>query len=112
LNLARLRQIAPNTRIWGLSATIGNLEEAMLALLGPSRQGHLIAVRAPRRILIETALPPHIERFARAGHLGFVAIGPCCRGREHGEIGFGVYQYAFTGRALARGIGLGLASPA
>jgi ATP-dependent helicase Lhr and Lhr-like helicase len=70
LNLARLRQIAPTTRIWGLSATIGNLEEAMLALLGPSRQGHLIAVCAPRRILIETALPPRIERFAWAGHLG------------------------------------------
>ena len=34
----------------------------------PVRQGHLIAVRAPRRILIETALPPHIERFAWAGH--------------------------------------------
>jgi ATP-dependent helicase Lhr and Lhr-like helicase len=43
LNLARLRQIAPTTRIWGLSATIGNLEEAMLALLGPSRQGHLVS---------------------------------------------------------------------
>jgi len=70
LDLARLRQIAPTTRTWGLSATIGNLEEAMMALLGPSRQGRLIAVRAPRRILIETALPPRIERFAWAGHLG------------------------------------------
>jgi hypothetical protein len=75
LDLARLRQIAPTTRTWGLSATIGNLEEAMLALLGPSRQGHLIAVRAPRRILIETALPPRIERFAWAGHLGLSQLG-------------------------------------
>jgi ATP-dependent Lhr-like helicase len=75
LNLARLRQIAPTTRIWGLSATIGNLEEAMLTLLGPSRKGHLIEVRAPRHILIETALPPHIERFACAGHLGLSQLG-------------------------------------
>jgi len=41
----------------------------------PVRQGHLIAVRAPRRILIETALPPHIERFAWAGHLGLSQLG-------------------------------------
>src|SRR5580704_1200044 len=75
LGLARLRQIAPATRIWGLSATIGNLEEAMLALLGPERPGRLIAVRAPRRILIETALPPHVERFAWAGHLGLSQLG-------------------------------------
>jgi ATP-dependent Lhr-like helicase len=32
-------------------------------------------VRAPRRILIETALPPHIERFALAGHLGLSQLG-------------------------------------
>jgi ATP-dependent helicase Lhr and Lhr-like helicase len=70
LGLARLRQIAPGARIWGLSATIGNLEEAMLALLGPGRPGHLIAVRGSRPMVIETALPPRIERFAWAGHLG------------------------------------------
>jgi ATP-dependent Lhr-like helicase len=70
LALARLRLIAPGARIWGLSATIGNLEEAMLALLGPGRPGHLIAVRGSRPTAIETALPPYIECFAWAGHLG------------------------------------------
>lgn len=42
----------------------------MLALLGPGRPGHLIAVRGSRPMVIETALPPRIERFAWAGHLG------------------------------------------
>jgi ATP-dependent helicase Lhr and Lhr-like helicase len=70
LGLARLRRIAPDARIWGLSATIGNLEEAMRALLGPGRPGRLIAVRGSRPMVIETALPPLIERFAWAGHLG------------------------------------------
>ncbi|MGC3967208.1 MAG: DEAD/DEAH box helicase [Pirellulales bacterium] len=40
LGLARLRQWAPNLRTWGLSATLGNLEEARDVLLGngaPSR---------------------------------------------------------------------------
>jgi hypothetical protein len=36
----------------------------MLALLGPGRPGHLIAVRGSRPMVIETALPPRIERFA------------------------------------------------
>ncbi len=75
LGLARLSQIAPATRIWGLSATIGNLEEAMLSLLGSSRQGHLIAVRRARQIVIKTALPPHVERFTWAGHLGLSQLG-------------------------------------
>lgn len=70
LGLARLRQIAPAIRIWGLSATIGNLEEAMSVLLGPRRTGRLIAVRPARPMVIETALPPQVERFAWAGHLG------------------------------------------
>jgi ATP-dependent helicase Lhr and Lhr-like helicase len=60
LNLARLRQIAPTTRIWGLLA-IGNLEEAMLALLGPSRQGHLVEVRASPD-LFSAAIPEAISR--------------------------------------------------
>lgn len=70
LGLARLRALAPALRVWGLSATLGNLDEAMAALLGPAHQGRLVASRTPRRIIIETALPERVERFAWAGHLG------------------------------------------
>ncbi|WP_440222992.1 ligase-associated DNA damage response DEXH box helicase [Dokdonella sp. MW10] len=70
LNLARLRRLAPALRTWGLSATLGNLDEAMQALLGPQVEGRLVSVTTPRRVLIETALPDEVERFAWAGHLG------------------------------------------
>jgi ATP-dependent Lhr-like helicase len=37
LGLARLRTLSPQMRTWGLSATLGNLEEAMAVLLGRPR---------------------------------------------------------------------------
>ena len=70
LGLARLRRFAPALRTWGLSATLGNLDEALHALLGAAADGRLIASTRPRRIVIETALPERVERFAWAGHLG------------------------------------------
>jgi ATP-dependent Lhr-like helicase len=70
LGLARLRALTPSLRTWGLSATLGNLEQAMAALLGTAHTGSLIAARTARRIVIETALPERVERFAWAGHLG------------------------------------------
>ena len=36
LGLSRLKTVSPKLRIWGISATIGNLDEAMDVLLGPS----------------------------------------------------------------------------
>ena len=42
LALSRLKAINPNLKIWGISATIGNLEEAKDILLGPGTQGTLI----------------------------------------------------------------------
>jgi ATP-dependent Lhr-like helicase len=43
LALARLRQWTPNLKTWGLSATVGNLDQAMEALLGGQR-GTLTAI--------------------------------------------------------------------
>lgn len=70
LNLARLRRLVPSVRTWGLSATLGNLDEAMHALLGNAAHGRLIASTRPRRIVIDTAMPDRVDRFAWAGHLG------------------------------------------
>ncbi len=44
LGLSRLKTISPKLRIWGISATIGNLDEAMDVLLGPSIQPDLSQV--------------------------------------------------------------------
>ena len=67
LGLARLRALKPAMRLWGLSATLGNLDEALATLAG---DGVLIGTRAAKKIRIETALPETGERFPWAGHLG------------------------------------------
>jgi ATP-dependent Lhr-like helicase len=70
LALARLRTLNPELRVWGLSATLGNVAEAQAVLLGPNRTGRLIAGRVPRKIEVDTMLPPNIERFPWAGRTG------------------------------------------
>ncbi|HEX4871195.1 MAG TPA: ligase-associated DNA damage response DEXH box helicase [Nevskiaceae bacterium] len=70
LILARLRRLAPDLRIWGLSATLGNLEEALATLLGPGRSGRLVAGALTRRLEIETLIPQPVDRYPWAGHLG------------------------------------------
>ncbi len=70
LALSRLRAMNPTLRVWGLSATLGNVDEARAVLLGPNRSGRLIAGHIPRDITVETLLPPSIERFPWAGRTG------------------------------------------
>jgi len=70
LTLSRLRAMNPKLRIWGLSATLGNVDEARAVLLGPNTPGRLIAGNVPREIEVETLLPPSIERFPWAGRTG------------------------------------------
>ena len=70
LALARLRALNPGLKTWGLSATLGNVDQAMQVLLGPERSGELIAGDVQRRIEIDTLLPPSIERFPQSGRTG------------------------------------------
>lgn len=70
LGLARLRALNPGLKLWGLSATLGNVDQAMQVLLGPHRRGTLIAGDLERRIEIDTLLPGEIERFPQAGRTG------------------------------------------
>ncbi|MBA4015857.1 MAG: DNA ligase-associated DEXH box helicase [Pirellula sp.] len=71
LGLARLRQWRPTLRTWGLSATLGNLEEARDVLLGDvADSGVLIRGAAPKETRVETLLPATMERFPWSGHLG------------------------------------------
>ena len=48
LALSRLKTIAPKLRIWGISATIGNLDQAREVLLGPNSDAfqHSILIKA------------------------------------------------------------------
>ncbi len=75
LCLARLRAWNPTLRIWGLSATIGNLPEAMRVLLGDrAEEGVIVTGEARKEVAIETLLPDKIERFPWSGHLGLRMI--------------------------------------
>lgn len=69
LALARLRQWMPELIVWGLSATLGNQPHALEVLLHPGR-GKLVQGRVDKDLRVDTLLPPSIERFPWAGHLG------------------------------------------
>ncbi|MBR9919744.1 MAG: ligase-associated DNA damage response DEXH box helicase [Bacteroidetes bacterium] len=70
---SRLRGLNPRLRIWGISATIGNMEEAIAVLRGqhiPKEDFVRIRSKVQKRIDVKTVLPDQIERFPWAGHLG------------------------------------------
>jgi ATP-dependent Lhr-like helicase len=71
LGLARLRKWCPGLRTWGLSATLGNLPQALDVLLGkPASDGVLIRGPMEKDMEIETLMPDSIERFPWSGHIG------------------------------------------
>ena len=59
--------------IWGMSATLGNLGEAMQTLLGHD-QGTLVRGAVPKKLVIDTLLPRNAERFPWGGHLGLTML--------------------------------------
>ncbi|HEY0298287.1 MAG TPA: ligase-associated DNA damage response DEXH box helicase [Arachidicoccus sp.] len=73
LALSRLKKINPKLKIWGISATIGNLEEAKNILL-TNNEGTLIKAALQKKIRIETLLPDTLEKYPQAGHLGVKMI--------------------------------------
>jgi ATP-dependent helicase Lhr and Lhr-like helicase len=75
LALARLRRWNPAMVTWGLSATLGNTEEAMHVLTG-QKQATLVRGRIDKAIVIDTLIPAHPGRFSWAGHLGAQMLQP------------------------------------
>jgi ATP-dependent Lhr-like helicase len=70
LALSRLKHLNPTIQIWGISATIGNLDEARDILLGDKNEGRIIKANLKKKTEITTVLPEHLEKFPWAGHLG------------------------------------------
>ena len=59
------------TLIWGISATIGNLEQAKEVLLAPlQKEGVIIKADIDKPIEVRTIIPNEIEKYPWAGHLG------------------------------------------
>jgi len=78
LALARLRRLAPPLPVWALSATLGNLDEAMRALLNRD-DGVLVQGRIDKPLVLDTLLPDDPGRFPWGGHLGIRMLEPVVR---------------------------------
>jgi ATP-dependent Lhr-like helicase len=71
LAISQLRQYAPKLKIWGITATIGNLEVAKAVLLPyPNLKVTQIKAKQKKKIDIISVLPNEIEVLPWAGHLG------------------------------------------
>ena len=73
LAVSRLRAIRPNVKIWGISATIQNIDQALEILLGSSFDKSITSIirsKVKKHITVETVIPDEIEEYPWAGHLG------------------------------------------
>ena len=74
LALSRLRTVSKELRIWGISATIGNLEQARDVLLGPETEALqnsiMIKANIKKKITVRSIIPKEMETFPWRGHLG------------------------------------------
>jgi len=68
--IARIRNLSPKLRIWGISATIGNLEEAKDVLIPYDVKTTMIRAKEKKKIKITSLLPDQVEELSWAGHLG------------------------------------------
>jgi len=91
LALSRLKTLSPRLKVWGISATIGNMEQAVDALLGLrsidhrqlsivdqspmdrellTREGAIIRSDIQKKVEVLSIFPDHLETMPWAGHLG------------------------------------------
>lgn len=73
LGLSRLKHLRPDLKIWGISATIGNLTEARDVLLGtdiPKENSTIIKADIKKKLEARSVLPDDVEKFPWSGHLG------------------------------------------
>ena len=78
LGLSRLKTVSKELRIWGISATIGNLEQAREVLLGPDsealKNSVMIKANVNKKIEVKSIIPDKMEKFPWRGHLGLHLI--------------------------------------
>lgn len=73
LGLSRLKGMHPELTIWGVSATIGNLEEAADVLHGTNSATNkpvILRAKNKKKINVHSVLPHDVETFPWSGHLG------------------------------------------
>ena len=72
LAISRMKALSPKMLVWGISATIGNLEEAVDVLLGDFETGKRKLIRSnfEKRTEVVSIFPDNVEKYSWAGHLG------------------------------------------
>ncbi|MGB0521878.1 MAG: ligase-associated DNA damage response DEXH box helicase [Flammeovirgaceae bacterium] len=73
LGLSRLKALKPDLKVWGISATIGNLQQAANVLI-PSGEATFVKADIRKKISVSSILPDRVEYFPWAGHLGINLI--------------------------------------
>ncbi len=69
--------LSDTLKIWGISATIGNLEQAARVLLGTqanSPKTAMIRARIKKKLVIESLIPDNLETYSWAGHIGLTLL--------------------------------------
>lgn len=74
--LAGIRKNGPlSCSIWGISATIGNMDEALETLMTPFQANGVIIKAALRKeVAVDSIFPDEIEKYPWAGHLGLKLV--------------------------------------
>lgn len=73
LALAHLKGLSPGLKVWGISATIGNMRQSLEVLLGADVQKeHYRVIRADleKKVEILSVYPEHVDALPWAGHIG------------------------------------------
>ncbi|MEO9592182.1 ligase-associated DNA damage response DEXH box helicase [Rhodopirellula bahusiensis] len=72
LALSRLKSLNPNLRIWGVSATLGNLQEACDALVSDQSNQQIKIVEGfkNKKVKFQSLIPSQMDRFPWSGHIG------------------------------------------
>ncbi|MEY4931344.1 MAG: hypothetical protein RI909_2068, partial [Bacteroidota bacterium] len=73
LALSRLKAVNPTLKIWGISATIGNMEQSLEVLLGnyyKTKPYRVVKANIEKQVEVISIFPDEVERLPWAGHLG------------------------------------------
>jgi ATP-dependent Lhr-like helicase len=73
LALSRLKNVAKGMKVWGISATIGNMDQALEVLMGSdyrTKDIEIIRAKIKKEMEVESVLPDELERMPWSGHLG------------------------------------------
>lgn len=74
LGMSRVRGFSPSVRIWALSATLKNLDEAARVAVGTGRTPHIVTAKLERPVEIRSVVPREVDAFPWHGHMGLTML--------------------------------------